>query len=203
MIGSIVPMVYGAPPSKPDRRPAISHALGTVIGASMLGISLGFLGAWLRPVPSPTQLSVVLFSAAAAGLALHEFGVVRLRLPYLRRQVPRSWRNRFPAGVVSFGYGWLLGVGVLTHVTVASLFLACVGAVLLGDPWLGAGIMAVFGVGRASPILWFGLLAGSRARAFAWADKMRPRERAWLHQPDGAILLALAIASVAVVVRDA
>jgi hypothetical protein len=123
-------------------------ALGAIGVSALVGALLGALGASLG-----TQLSLV-----AAGLALvaaaREAGLVSLRLPQLRRQVPERWRFELPLPVWSVGYGAGLGAGFLTFQPVATFWVACAAAVALASPLAAAFCFAAFGAGRAVMTAW-------------------------------------------------
>jgi hypothetical protein len=117
---------------------------GALAAAATLGALLGYAGGLL-----PSQAALIGAAVLALAGALREAGPLRFRLPELRRQVPEPWRRRLPLPVWSTGYGVILGSGFGTFQPVATFWVACAGAVALGDVARGAACLAVFGAGRA------------------------------------------------------
>jgi hypothetical protein len=78
---------------------------------------------------------------------------LRSRLPTSRRQVNEDWLTRYRGWVYGVAFGAQLGVGVATIVTSAATYATAAAAFLSGDPAIGAGIGAVFGIVRAMSLL--------------------------------------------------
>jgi sulfite exporter TauE/SafE len=74
-------------------------------------------------------------------------------LPTVRRQVDEDWIPRYRAWVYAGGFGFQLGLGVVTVVTTATVYLTWAFALLTGSVAWGAVIGVVFGLGRALPVL--------------------------------------------------
>ena len=119
-------------------------ALGAIGAAAMLGAALGVAGSVLDRDQALVVVGVLALMAAA-----REAGILRIPVPGLRRQVPERWRREWPLGGWSLGYGAGLGLGLLTHQTVSSFWIAAAGSLALGDPALSAACLAPFGLGRA------------------------------------------------------
>lgn len=158
-------------------------ALGAGLAAAGLGAVLGLAGSALDPAWTLPALAVLALVAAA-----REAGLVRLPLPELRHQVPERWRREWPLGAWSLAYGAGLGAGIFTHQVAGTFWVACAGAVAVGDPAWSAACLALFGAGRA---LMVGLPArGGRDPSVAVG---RLADRARLLRPANAVvLLALA-----------
>jgi len=124
-----------------------AFATGAVLAAAALGLALGGLGALAGADVRAAGIAVVVLAAAAAA---REAGLLRLPLPQVRRQVPEGWRREWPLPVWSAAYGAGLGIGVLTHQTVATFWVACAAAVWLAEPATSALVLAAFGAGRAA-----------------------------------------------------
>lgn len=127
---------------------------GSVLAGALLGALLGGAGAWLDALLDPSTAAVAivaaLLGAAALLLELHVGGVP---LPTVRRQVDEDWIPRYRAWVYAGGFGFQLGLGVVTVVTTATVYLTWAFALLTGSVAWGALIGAVFGLGRALPLL--------------------------------------------------
>jgi len=85
--------------------------------------------------------------------ALHELHVVSLPFPQRRRQVPARWRYRFHPYVTAFLFGVLLGLGYVTFISVATLYIVTVAVIIEGSPLYGVIVFGLFGLGRAA-LLW-------------------------------------------------
>ena len=168
MIGTVLPIVYG---DRERGRLGIAHwlhAVGSVSGGVAVGAAFGSLGvavALLIDVSAATMLLIV--GAVAAAYSLRELGLFDVPMPQVHRQVPASWRRRYPANVVAFLYGVGLGAGVGTFVRVATLYVIIVWIILAASPAEGAILMGAFGAARGLPIVWLGHELTSVEQGFA------------------------------------
>jgi hypothetical protein len=102
-----------------------------------------------------------------------------LPLPTVRRQVDENWIPRYRAWVYAGGFGFQLGLGVVTVVTTATVYLTWAFAVLTGSVAGGMVIGIVFGLGRALPVLLVaradtpGRLRAALQRFSHWAPAAR------------------------------
>lgn len=192
MIGTIIPMVYGAPGQKRKSTNAVGHLVGAVFGASLLGAVLGSIGLVLSGV-GPAFIGWLAVALVSLIYAAHELALVRLPVPEFHRQVPAAWRSSFSPRTAAGIYGLVLGAGVFTHITTATFYVACLSAVVLGDPILGATVLGAFGLGRGLPILL--LVAGSRdmADAFWKYDRLAFTGVKWIHQANGQALALVGV----------
>jgi hypothetical protein len=71
----------------------------------------------------------------------------------VRRQVDENWIPRYRAWVYGGGFGFQLGLGVVTVVTTATVYLTWAFAVLTGSVAGGLVIGVGFGIARALPVL--------------------------------------------------
>lgn len=182
MVETITPAGCG---SRRAHRTALAlFAVGAVGASALVGALLGALGA---PIDGPAALGTVAIVALLA--ALREMGVLRLRVPEMRRQVPERWRREWPPWRWSLGYGAGLGAGVFTHQPVATFWVAAAGALAIGDPLVSALCLAPFGAGRA---LMVALPArGGRDPAAAVARLVRGTRL--LRPANAAVLVAAAL----------
>lgn len=137
-----------------SRRAAIGYGLwslcwvtGHVAGGGLLGAALGWLGAGLSP--GGRLVGVAVLSAGCLAGGLHQLGLIRLPMPQLHRQVPRTWTLRIPWGLVALGYGLQLGCGVATRIRVATTYVVLGCALLSGSAAAGALILGAFGAARS------------------------------------------------------
>ena len=119
------------------------YVVASVLGGLTTGALLGFAGSFL-------DASAWVAAAVCAVAALLD--LVR-RLPTIRRQVDEDWLTRYRGWVYGVGYGYQLGLGVVTRVTSAATY-AMLGLCLLsGSTAAGLAIGGCFGLARALPIL--------------------------------------------------
>jgi hypothetical protein len=150
-----------------------SFSLGLVLGGLTSAIALFTVSPLVQWIHLPSR--VILFAAAGISLALHETSILSLPLPETRRQVPRNifdkqtWR-------AAIQFGFELGTGVRTYVSVTAPYLLGLSLLLLSDE-AGIAIAAGvgFGLGRSAMILgrfWSG-------NQTIWDQKLERRLR-WL-----------------------
>jgi len=128
----------------------VAYLLGSTAAAAMLGAVLGAVGDSLPLGAGATALAVVALSALALAVDL---GVGGLRLPTIHRQVDKDWLARYRGWVVGVGFGVQLGLGVVTIVNTAAVYLMLALALLTGSAVAGATVGATFGLVRALVIL--------------------------------------------------
>ncbi len=136
-----------------DRRwsvTVIAYVVGSTLAASLLGALLGGVGTVLPLSPTPTAALVLVLAAAALAFDL---GLGGLRLPTVHRQVDKDWLGRYRGWVVGAGFGAQLGLGVVTIVNTAAVYLMLALALLTGSTAAGATVGATFGLVRALVIL--------------------------------------------------
>lgn len=156
MVGTIVPVGYGR-----SRRKwllaAIIYTIGTGVSSFILGVVLAALGQFvLRIDVELTTPALFVLAIIALLYGIHEFGIVHMPYPQLKRQVPLRWRYELPHYITPLAYGIGLGVGYGTFIAVGTLHVVALGAFLAGTPLLGGIIFASFGLGRALPLLILG-----------------------------------------------
>ncbi|MGH9265807.1 MAG: sulfite exporter TauE/SafE family protein [Acidimicrobiales bacterium] len=127
-----------------------AYLLASTAAAALLGAALGGIGDVLALTPGSTAALV----AALCALALaFDLGVGGLRLPTVHRQVDKDWLYRYRGWVVGAGFGFQLGLGVVTIVNTAAVYLTLALALLTGSAAAGAAVGATFGLARALVIL--------------------------------------------------
>ena len=158
---------------------ATAYVAASVAGGSLLGAVLGSVGVGVRHLAHPS--SVVLWSSLAAVCLLAAIGELRprLRFPTTRRQVNEDWLDGYRGWVYGVGFGFQLGMGVVTIVTSVAVFAMAAIAVLSGSIAGGIIIGATFGLIRALPITAFAgvhdqsSLHRRHRRLQAWAPRAR------------------------------
>jgi Cytochrome C biogenesis protein transmembrane region len=135
-----------------------AYALGSVLGGASIGGLCGAVG-WLAAAPfgGTASLPAAVPLAVLAGVgvlgALADLGAGRLRVPSIQRQVNENWIGSYRGWVYGIGYGYQLGLGVVTIVTSAITWVALTAAVLTGSVLGGVIVGAAFGLARAAPLL--------------------------------------------------
>ena len=119
------------------------YVIGSALGGLTIGALLGALGSLL---PQSLVAAGAVCAIAALADLLH-------RLPKLRRQVDEDWLSRYRGWVYGLGYGFQLGLGVVTIVTSAATYAAVALCLLSGSVGAGAAIGGCFGFVRALPLL--------------------------------------------------
>src|SRR3954462_2565971 len=148
------------------RRTVTAYGVASTVGGAAIGAVLGALGMVLH-------VQDTLWTLVAAGLLARVAAALDLagRLPTVRRQVDETWMTRYRDWVYGAGFGLQLGVGAVTIVTSASLYLTWVVELLTADPLFGAMVGGAFGGSRAGPLL-------GTAR-MATAERLRSAHRRW------------------------
>jgi hypothetical protein len=133
---------------------AAAFIVGSVAGGLVAGGAAGVLGAVLEALVEPSSTAVLALATILVLLALifdlHLFGA---RLPTTRQQVDENWLNRYRGWVYGVGYGFQLGLGVVTVVNTATIYAALGLAVLTGSIAGGLLIGGVFGLVRGLAIV--------------------------------------------------
>jgi len=127
----------------------IAYALGSVLGAAALGAVLGWLGRFAFGSSIPTRAAVLAGSATVAVVVDR----AHLPIPSWRRQVNEDWLAELRGAIYGFGFGAQLGLGVVTIVTTASVYLTWIAATTTANLVVGAIVGAAFGFARALPVM--------------------------------------------------
>ena len=120
-----------------------AYVVASVLGGLTIGGLLGLAGSFFG---ESVWAAVVVCAVAAVLDALR-------RLPSVRRQVDEDWLTRYRGWVYGVGYGYQLGLGVVTIVTSAATYAALALCLLSGSAAVGLAIGGWFGLVRAVPIL--------------------------------------------------
>jgi hypothetical protein len=124
-----------------------SALAGALVGAALGGLAELTLGPALRGTPG------VVLVVAVCALAAAVDGSGR-RPPWpVRRQVDDGWLPRYRGWVYGAGFGFQLGLGVVTIVTTAAVPAVWLLALVTASPVAGAGVGLAFGLSRGLPVL--------------------------------------------------
>ena len=130
-----------------------AYVVGCLLGGATTGVVLGLVGSLLPSLPVLLVGAAVCLAAAVADLRGFRLG---------RRQVDEDWLSRYRGWVYGVGFGYQLGLGVVTVVTSAATVAVLVLALLTQSVLGGLAVGLVFGGARAVPALLLG-----RARTHA------------------------------------
>lgn len=124
-----------------------SYLLGSLAGGVVLGLALGLMGSLLREVVDPAPAAMAL-GAVCTTAFLVDRGRWRSRIPSWHRQVNEDWLAEFRGWVYGSGFGFQLGLGVVTIIP-SAIFYAVIAAGLLVGSVPGAVLIGgVFGLVR-------------------------------------------------------
>jgi hypothetical protein len=129
------------------------YVAGSTLAGAMLGTALGTVSLLPRAVLSGSVALTVLAAASLLGAAI-DAGWLAVPYPSWSRQVNEVWLTTYRGWVYGGGFGFQLGLGVVTIVTTATLWLTWLAAVLSGSWWRGLAIGAAFGLTRALLVLF-------------------------------------------------
>lgn len=124
-----------------------AYVVGGLLGGATTGVLLGAVGSLLPELPVLLLAGTALLAAGLADLRGVRIG---------RRQVDEDWLTRYRGWVYGAGFGYQLGLGVVTVVTSAAT-LAVLAVALLTQSVLGGLLVGlVFGAARALPAVALG-----------------------------------------------
>ncbi|HEV2075092.1 MAG TPA: hypothetical protein VGR10_02530 [Thermoleophilaceae bacterium] len=150
MLGSITPLGERGRGSRWGLTVAAFVLASTMAGA-LLGLLLGAVGSAAGIGGSAAALWV-LAGALLLGLVV-EAAPLGLRLPTVERQVDDQWLYRYRGWVTGAGFGFQLGLGMVTIVTTALTYVAFLAAALSGSGAAGALVGGVYGGLRGATAL--------------------------------------------------
>lgn len=176
MLASINPLGERARGTK-FRRTFGWYLAGSTAGGAVMGALAGLLGLGLYALvePSTTAVALVVAIACAVGIVL-DLRVGGARLPSIRRQVNENWLTRYRGWLYGGGFGFQLGLGVVTIVTTSAVYVLVLLEILTGSVLAGALVGMAFGVTRALPLLVVGTVdePGDLRRAMRRANELAP-----------------------------
>jgi sulfite exporter TauE/SafE len=121
-----------------------AYLTGSAAGGALLGAVAGTAGAVLHLSLSPWAAAAV----CVIIVVLDQVGV-----PSWHRQVNEDWLRRYRGWVYGGGFGFQLGLGVVTIVSTAAVYAVAVLAALTGSLVTATVIGTVFGASRSLPLL--------------------------------------------------
>jgi hypothetical protein len=192
MLGSITPLGERSR----GRRWGVTvtaFALAAVAAGAAGGAVLGAAGGLVGLAQGTRTWLLALAVTAAIVIDV----VPGLHPPGPRRQVNEEWLHRYRGWVYGAGFGFQLGLGVVTIVTTAAVYAAIAAAFLTGSAAAGAVVGAAFGAARAVTLLAAAPVRGPLALAVldrrlrTWE---RPARLAALAAETGLVIAVAALA---------
>lgn len=144
MLGSITPLGERGR-GQPYLSTITFFLLGSAAAGAGIGAALGGLGSLVGG--RGTVALAVLAGLVVAGLVF-DLRLLGGSVPSVHRQVDETWLTRFRGWVYGLGFGFQLGLGVVTIVTTSAVYVALAAALLSGSFAGGAVIGLAFGVVR-------------------------------------------------------
>ena len=132
---------------------AAAYVAGAVAGGATLGAVLAGAALAVRSAGHPGPALAAAAVVTAAGGAAVDLGLLRVRLPVLRRQVNELWLDRYRGWVYGAGFGWQIGFGFSTYVMTAAVAVVAVLAAVSASAGLAFGAGLTFGAARGLTIL--------------------------------------------------
>lgn len=156
------------------------YLVGSVAGGLAIGSLAGLAGAAAHALvdwsTTHAAAGAVVVCLVALVLDLHVAG---LGVPTIRRQVNEDWLGEFRGWLYGVGFGFQLGLGVVTIVTSAAVYAALALAFLTASLPAGALVGGAFGLARALPMVGVARVHEPRElgrrlrRAQGWAGAAR------------------------------
>jgi hypothetical protein len=131
-----------------------AYVAATVLASAFVGAGLGLVGGWLGfPGGSDATVVVLVVAALAALGATLDLRIGGVSVPTVHRQVDEHWLLRYRGWVYGAGFGFQLGLGVVTVVSTFAVYLTLALALLTGSLAGGLVVGSTFGVVRGTTVL--------------------------------------------------
>ncbi len=152
-------------------------ASAAVLSAAAEGSLWGVLG-YLFLSWSPGLLQVIRYTmvVVAIAYALAELAGTRWPVPTRHWLVPKDW-GLYGRQCYAALFGLTLGTGLLTVVNFVGLYLLIGLSILSASPWLGAFLLATYGLSRVSLVLLAPMVAWLHGRAYTFETACSVNER--------------------------
>ncbi len=129
-----------------------AYIVGSTLGGATVGVLFGTIGMAIQAILGTPALYALSAAVALIGL-VSDWRWDEPLLPSLHRQVNEDWLDSFRGWVYGIGFGFQLGVAVVTIIVSGAVHLMLAAAALTASPLLGAVVGAVFGLARGLPVL--------------------------------------------------
>ena len=160
MIFVIVPLGEAAKDKSYWVARVIMYTAGSIVGASALALLLGLAGQGVRALLPALEVGWVVGTLGVVSLvfALQELSFIKLPMPQIGWQVPKSWQksSRLTGNTL---YGIVLGAGIFTYIPFASFYLLLMWEMVAGAVSLQAAVLLgmTYGLFRGIPAVLGGV----------------------------------------------
>jgi hypothetical protein len=154
MIPTITPVGYGRHTRLKWLTAVGLYAISAAIASLMtcaLAAALGLLTSSVAP--SFFELRWLWLSLLALGYCLHESQVIRMPTPQRRQQVPKIWRDKYHPWITASAYGFVIGSGLITRISVSTFYLLLAWSFLSANPLQAAGVGLLYGLSQGALVL--------------------------------------------------
>jgi hypothetical protein len=127
---------------------ALWYVAGAVAGGAVLGVGCALGALAVRRVPLTATGTALLVLGCALVAFVSDAPVVSWRLPGHPRQVNEQWIGRYRRWVYASGFGAQIGIGFVTYIMTAAVYLTAALAVLAGRPGTAFAVGLTFGLVR-------------------------------------------------------
>jgi hypothetical protein len=148
MVLTINPVVYGN--KSKWVKCVLLHLTGSAFGGALV-VVVGW--AIINSISVDTTIRYGVSSGILVAAAVLDAWPTLLHIPSPKRQVPDHWRTTYKAGIVAFGFGLELGMGITTRVRYALVYAAIVVGALLVSLEEALVVGAVFGLARGAIVV--------------------------------------------------
>jgi hypothetical protein len=154
MIPSITPVGYGGHTRLKWVSAVALYSLSAAVASSLTGMLLASLGLLLHGVAASVfALKWLWISILALLYCLHEIGIIRMPVPQRKQQVPRGWRQRYHPWIAASAYGFVIGSGLLTRISVSTFYVFLLWCFLSFNPLQAAFVGTFYGLSQGCLLL--------------------------------------------------
>lgn len=183
MIFVIAPLVQERQTQRQWLIRALVYALALVVTVVLFNTLLAWAAAGLQRWLGLTSAGHYLLMALAGGMALlyslNEIDLLRLPLPALAIQVPRSWATAgLYRGAAIYGAA-LGGAGFITYLPFASYHTLLLWNLAVAVPLYGAGLGLLYGVARVLPVFGREVRGAPIDALVGWKEWLYSRIAVW------------------------
>ena len=152
MLATVTPLAESARGHR-YRTTATWFVAGALAGGATLGLLMAALALGVHAAAPSAMVVAAVATVTALLAAASDTRLGGIRLPFHSRQVNERWLDQFRPWVYGAGFGWQIGVGLVTYIKTAALYLMIALAALTASPGTALAIGALFGLVRGLAVL--------------------------------------------------
>jgi len=156
-------------------RVSIPYAIGSVVGAVMVGLAISSAGAAFGYLlgPATHRLAATgVIAVAAIALGLREVGRLSFALPQRRSQVNSDALDHPGVSRRMFAFGLWLGAAFLTYSPYGGLYLLGIATFMVASVPLGTALFGMYGLARALTVIVAGSIPATWSAAAHFGDRI-------------------------------